>query len=218
MKKQVLSLALCLALTSTVALASTTASVAPKAPVKTTAAKSVVKKTATPVACPVATQEATLTPEQAMKKKFEEKMAKDREDLYCKLGFTPEQKAKAEVLDQQNRVTALPLIAKYRAERAKLKDLEAKKCCPLEIAKQKKEVKAAMKALKVNREESRKAFEAILNKDQLAKFEALRAERKAKYKKSGGHHKHHPKFENGERGEKGEMAPPPPSKCPVEKK
>lgn len=157
MKKQILTLTLCLALTATSALAATTAPAA-KAPAKAApcACTKPVAKAAVKVVKPAATEvkapEVVLTPEQLAKKNTEEKLAKDRECLLAKLGVKAEQKAKAE-----------PLLAKVQAEKAKLRELKAKKACPILICKQKCEVKKA-----------KKAFEATLNKDQLTKLKSLK--------------------------------------------
>lgn len=157
MKKQILTLTLCLALTATSALAAGTTTVAKKAAVKTTTtcAKACVKtvKPAAPVV--VQAPEVVLTPEQLAKKNAEEKLAKDRECLMSKLGLTAEQKTKSE-----------PLIAKVHEERAKLCELKAKKACPCKILKQKNEVLKAQKA-----------FRATLNKDQLAKLKEIKKEK-----------------------------------------
>lgn len=191
MKKQILALTMCLALTATSALANCTAECAKKAPAKACACA--VK----PVACQKAASETTLTPEQMAKKKFEEKFAKDRQDLYCQLGLSAEQKTKAEALDQKNMVEAQPLFAKIREEKAKLKELKCKNACPGEICKQKMAVKSAKKALKAHMKASKQAFDSLLTKDQLAKLNTIREQRKkdmAKHKcdcKCKCHHHHH---------------------------
>lgn len=141
----------------------------------------------TPSAKSCTPENGCLTSEQA-KKKFEEKMTKNREDLYCKLGLTPEQKAKAEALDATNREAAKPLMCKLRQEKAKLHELQQKKACLCEIYRQKQQVQLAKKALKDHFAASRKCFEAILTEEQLAKFKTIRAERKAGFQK---HHRHH---------------------------
>lgn len=189
MKKQILTLSLCLALTATSALASGTKTCAKKAPAKAPVAKTVQTQP----------QEAVLTPEQAAKKHFEEKMAKEREDLYCKLGLTKDQKDKAADLNAQSRESAKPLFETFHTEKVKLHELKNKKACPIEIAKQKEKVHAARKALKAHFTEERKSFEALLTKDQLAKFKALKEERKQEFKKNKKgcdckckcHHHHH---------------------------
>lgn len=171
MKKQILTLTVCLAFTASTAFA--------VCPVKSTTAPKTSKNC--PCAVP-APGEQSLTKEQ-MKQKFEEKMTKRREAFYNELGLTKEQRAKAIEMDNKNRAEAKPLMEKMQQEKAKLNDLTSKNACPAEILKQKKELKTARKALREHFKTSRKNFEAILTKEQLAKLETMKAERKAKMKK-----------------------------------
>lgn len=182
MRKQFMTLALCLALTATSAMA-TTCTKAKATPKKApmAAVKPVANKVETP----------TLTPEQAARQKFEARMIQDREDLYCKLGLSAEQKAKAEDLHNTSRAKAEPLMAKLHEEKAKLRDLKEKKACPVKIAEQKAKVHEAKAALNENRKAFMKDFDAILDKDQLAKFKALKEEKKAEFKKCKCHHHNH---------------------------
>ena len=207
MKKQILTLTMCLALTATSALAAQTAPAA-KAPVKAPVAaaapattvkapvaavkkapakkavatkkckkcakkavKNPVKKVANKQAVP---EQVTLTPEQIAKQQFEAKMAQERDTFYNKLGLSAEQKTKAEALDKANRESAAPLFDAVRAEKAKLHQMKAQKACFFAICKQEKAVKAAKKALRAHMDASKKQFEALLTKDQLAKFEAMK--------------------------------------------
>lgn len=169
MKKQILTLTVCLTLAASSAFAS--------CPVKQI--EPAIKDCPCIVDKSVATK---LTPEQ-MKQKFEERMAKHREALYCKLGLTPEQKTKAQELDKKNRAEAKPLMEKVHQERIKLRELKEKKACPVEIYKQKEQVRAAKKALHKHFADSEKCFESILTKEQLTKFKTIRAEDRAKMKK-----------------------------------
>lgn len=184
MKKQILTLTMCLALTVTSAFASTPAT--KTAPAKKPVA---VAKTVVPVAAKQATCVTTapaapaLTAAEEAKKKFEEKMAKDRESFYTALCLTPEQKVKADALDLKTRAAIEPLMAKAHEEKAKLRDLKAKKACPCKILEQKHQVKLARKAVRDYFKVADKEFQAILTKDQLAKLETLRQERKAEMKK-----------------------------------
>lgn len=174
MKKQILTLAMCLALTSTAALANGTTAVAKKTPAK--APQKVVKTI--PVAQVKPTAE-VMTPEQQAKKRFEEKMKTEREHFYSTLSLTEEQKAKAEAMDKKHREEARPLFEKMKAEKTKLRELKAKKACPCEIAKQKHEVKVARKALKSHFEASRKEFETLLTPAQMTKLKEMETQRKA---------------------------------------
>lgn len=176
MKKQILALSVCLALSSTIACAAT---VPAKVPVKVEpciakqAVKTaeVVKPEVKLVVCP------------------EKRIAKERAELYKALGLTSEQKAKAEALDKTERVNGEPLVAKIKAEKTKLKELKDKKACPIKILEQKQAVRAAKKAFKAHLAESRKAFEALLNEEQLVKLKALKADKKELHKKCP-HKKH----------------------------
>ncbi len=178
MKKQILTLTMCLALTATSALANATA----KATVKATApqaAKTVAPKT--PCGCPC---EATAPTKEQFKQKFEERMAKRREALYTKLGLSPDQKTKAVELDKKNRAEARPLMEKLHEEKAKLNNMQSQKCCPVKLIEQKQKIKTARKALRKHFITSEKSFEALLTNEQLAKFKAIKEERKAKFKKN----------------------------------
>lgn len=177
MRKQVLTLTICLAMTASVAMAASTA----PATMTTT-----MKPAAPSVSgCPcseAAPSVAPMTKEQ-FRKKMEERMAKHREALYCKLGLTPEQKAKAIEMDKKNKTEAKTLFDNIQGERTKLTDLESKQASSVAILEQKQKLRAAKKALHKHFVASEKSFEAILTKDQLAKFNAMKKERKAEFKK-----------------------------------
>lgn len=181
MKKQVLTLTICLVMTASSTLAASTVSTTKQvAPV--------------PAGCPCKLGQPCdekMTKEQ-FKQKMEEKMAKRREALYCKLGLTPEQKAKAVSMDTKNRTEAKALIDKIQEEKAKLIDLKSKNACPVKVLEQKQKLKSAHKALRKHFAASEKNFETILTKDQLAKFNVIKEERKANFKKhckGKGHYK-----------------------------
>lgn len=178
MKKQILTLTLCLALTASSAFASSTAKVTTQA--KPQQAKAVAPQAEKPCACPCETS--AMTKEQ-FKQKFEERMTKRREALYEKLGLSQDQKAKALDLDKKNREEAKPLMEKLHEEKTKLNDMKSQKCCPVKLMEQKQKVKEAKKALRKHFMASEKNFEALLTGEQLTKFKAIKEERKAKFKK-----------------------------------
>lgn len=192
MKKQILTLAVCLALTATTTLAATTApAVNKKTPAKApqqVAAKSAVKPVATVKPAPVQEQ---VSPEVQARIRFEAKMNQERELMHNALNLTPEQRTKAKALDQKTREEIKPLFEKVRAEKMKLKELETKKACPIEISKQKHEVRLAKKAIKKHFEASRKKFESILTPDQIAKLKVMREEKRAERAKFMKEHKMH---------------------------
>lgn len=206
MKKQILTLTMCLALTTTAALAEVTKTM-PQKPVPQAKVS-----TAIPVKPDVKTLPTTnlgaqpeqpkrITSEEA-KKYFEEKQAKQRDHMYNDLGFTPEQKAKAEALDIKAKKEVAPLMSKLKLESKKLKELKTKKASTFKIWQQENTVKSAKKALKKHFEASRKAFEEILTPEQKTKFEA----RKKEMDKFRKNHKH-----GGAKGHNApeNMGPPP---------
>lgn len=178
MKKQILTLTLCLALTATSTLAASTATVTMKATQQT--AKTVAPQAEKPCGCPC--EASALTKEQ-FKQKFEERIAKRKEALYAKLGLSSEQKSKALELDKKNRAEAKPLMEKLHEEKTKLNDMQSQKCCPVKLLEQKQKVKEAKKALRNHFKASEKSFEALLTSEQLTKFKAIKEERKANFKK-----------------------------------
>ena len=181
MKKQILTLTMCLALTASSAFANSTV----KSTVKATspqAVNTVVQKAEeAPCGCPC---EATAPTKEQFKQKFEERMTKRREALYAKLGLSQDQKAKAVELDKKNRAEARPLMEKLHEEKAKLNDMQSKKCCPVKLMEQKQKVKNARKDLRKHFITSEKNFEALLTSEQLTKFKVIKEERKAKFKKN----------------------------------
>lgn len=189
MKKQILTLTMCLALTATAALADVTKQATPATVSTTAAGKLQAKPTSPKNLVKQAEQPKVITREEA-KKRFEERRNQQREQMYCKLGLTAEQKVKAEALDVKSKAAAEPIIIKLQAEGRKLKDLKAKKASKLEIFKQERAFKATKNELKNSFEASKKSFEAILTKEQKDKFKAMGEERKKemqKMKKKGCH-------------------------------
>lgn len=192
--KRILTFAVCMAMSAPLALANTTATSTMKLTTQQSA-KEVAPKAGAAVPCPCQSNasETQLSKEQ-LRQKFEEKMTKRRDALYCKLGLTPEQKAKAVELDTKNRTEAKPFFDKIQEERTKLMELKAKNACPVELIEQKQKLRAAKKELRKHFMASEKNFEALLTKEQLTKLQAIRAENKAKFKKhckckGHGHHK-----------------------------
>lgn len=188
MKKRILTLTICMILTASSAFANSNTT-APAMKLTTQQADK-----ATPN-CQCNASGNTLPTQEQMRQNFEEKMTKHREALYSKLCLTSEQKAKAIELDKKARTEAKPLIDKVQEERTKLNDLKTKNACPVAILEQKQKLKDARKALRKHFKDSEKSFEAILTKEQLVKFKAIKEERKAKFKKHCKCHKHPQKLE-----------------------
>lgn len=203
MKKQILTLTMCLALTVTSALASVPATKTAPAKKPVAVAKKVVPVAEKKASCEAAAPATpALTPAEEARKKFEARMAKEREEFYSALNLNAEQRTKAEALDLKNRTEVEPLIVKVHEEKAKLRELKAKKACPCEILKQKHELKAARHEVKEHFVAADKEFRAILTQDQVTKLDNLVKARKAEMKKHHPcdcpfcrHHRHHCKHE-----------------------
>lgn len=209
MKKQIFTITMCLALTSTTALAESTKTVL-KTPVKPAITKTAPLKTAVkvpaPTATPVAKSEApktapaakttvtkpetpkTMTKEEA-KKYFEEKRAKDRENLYNVLGLSKEQKAKAEILDKKTIEGAETVFKKAKKEHRKLNELKEKHASLFSIWRQEFVAKSSKNELKKYFEKSKKDFETILNPEQKTKFKKLEKERHEQFEAFKKRHK-----------------------------
>lgn len=207
MKKQMMTLAICLALTTTVVLASDSSDISTQALIKNAQANEAI----VPIANQTPASDVASMPKQSVKTKFKEKWAEDKEELYCKLGLTPEQKAKAKALDEKKKMDAEPLLAKFHEEKAKLHQLKATKASSEKINQQKMKVKDAERTIKAHMEASRKKFEAILDQCQLTKYQEIRKERKEQWQKYGYHH-HHCGCGCAKEG------PTTPEKCPCESK
>lgn len=210
MKKQILMLTMCLALTATSTLAAATNKVVQKTKPATIAKPSAeVKSTANLNSSTNVGAPKSISKEEA-KKHFEEKMLKHREHMYSELGLSAEQKLKAEALDLKSKTEIEPLITKAQAEAKKLRELKCKKASVFEIWKQENAFKAAKKDVKKHMIASRKSFEAILTDEQKVKFNSIRAEKKKeidKFKKS--HKPHGPKCKCPECQKHEHMGPPP---------
>lgn len=208
MKKQILTLTMCLALTATAALAAGTTAVQNAAPQ--------VKTSAPTVALPQAKPSNTVMSREDAKKLFEARMAKERGHMYDSLGLSAEQKTKAEALDAKTRKEIRPLMKKVRVENEKLDKLAAKKMSSFELWKQQIVVKQAKKDVKKYLDHSKKEFESILTKEQNEKFKILDAERKSKMEKFRKEHgPGGPKMGPKPQGQGPEfMGPPPEGKGP----
>jgi len=160
---------MCLAMTASAALAQVATTVPAAVPCKTKLEKPCEQK---------------MRPHtEADKKQFEAKMNKERELFHNALNLTPEQKKKADELHKKAMNESEPLFKKVQEERTKFVELTAKNAPKEEILKQEITVKTAKKAVKNHFKASRKQFEAILTKEQLAKLKILKEQRKTEMKK-----------------------------------
>lgn len=114
MKKRILTLAMCLAISATSVLAAA----------NTKEVKSTAKKVPAKVEKQVESKK--LKSKDDARKNFEAKMAERREAFYQELGLSAEQKAKSEVLDAKTRDDMEALHKKFRAEKQKIAE-ESKK-------------------------------------------------------------------------------------------
>lgn len=124
------------------------------------------------------------------RKRFEDKKARERELMYTTLGLTAEQKNKAESIDAKTRSEAGKYLRRIQIEARKLKDLKNKKAAWLEIHRQKGALKSAKKDADKYFASSRKAFESILTKEQLAKFKVIDKAKKQEFNDLKKQHKH----------------------------
>lgn len=186
MKKQVLTLTMCLALTATTALAAGT-QVVSKAQVKEPAKVQVQPSAQNALK---STEQTQITTREDIKRKFDEKRNKERELMYTALSLTAEQKAKAEALDEQAKAEAGKLLRKVRTEAKKLRDLKTKHASIFAIYKQKFILRSAKIDAKNYLEKSRRDFEAILTPEQKVKFKAIKEARREEFQKFKKEHKH----------------------------
>lgn len=198
MKKQILLLTICFALTATSALADNTTLINNAAPqanttknsAKTIPASETLKKVAPNSLKPTPAQ-SKLQSKEEVKQSIEVRKAKERALLYEALQLTDEQKAKAEALDAKTKVEVTLLIKDVRKEAIKLRELSSKKASFIAIHKQKMKLKIAKNKTEKCIKEARKSFENILTKEQRAKFKTLQeAKRKDMEQKFSKNHKH----------------------------
>ena len=210
MKKQVLTVALALALTTSSAFASSCTKQIPKTPAKA------VKNAQTTPCCA----------KESAKQKFEDKFKKDKADFDAKLGLTKDQKAKIDALDEKTKLGLDGLFAKFYTEKAKLFELKSQQACPLKIEEQQVKLKEAKKAIKNYMEQSKKEFESILTDCQLKKLQAMKEEKKKEFAQKCGckgkcHFHHHGPFDDdiAPFGPDSDDAQPvaPAAKCPCKK-
>lgn len=102
-----------------------------------------------------------------------DKRNRDREFLYTALNLSEGQREKALVLDAKTRKDMASLMTAVKSEVKKLKALETNKASRFAIYKQKLALKSAKHELDNYIESSKKSFEAILTKEQRAKYKVI---------------------------------------------
>ncbi len=165
MKKQLLVLGLCLAVSTSAALACGNAAFD--------------KQYASPSkkACFSSSKEARMR---------EAKMNKERELLYNALNLTEAQKVQARAMSDDRKATAEPLFNNLMTQKKELKALKDQKASKSDIRKQKREVRKAKRAVKKEMRAAKKEFKSILTKEQKAKFKLIMKEKKAAMKATKG--------------------------------
>lgn len=176
MKKQILTLTMCLALTSTVALASGVNTVGQKMVIQPAVSTPATLNVAKPAATSTLgrpTKQLTITSMDEIKKHFEDRRIKERETLYNNLNLSEEQKVKAKDLDATTKAERAKYRKKIQIEARKLRNLKDKHASFFAVHKQKVALKKANKEFDNYRKSSNKSFEAILTKEQQAKFKTI---------------------------------------------
>lgn len=187
MKKQILALALCVALTTSAALAQGTMhkKYSSKTAVQSVpGTANVLKSQLAPQAPGLGNQQQPkgITQEDA-RKRFEERQNQERQRLYSDLGLSEDQKTKAEALHKKTISDVEPLIKKSHAEFKKLRELKRQKASIFAIWKQEHKVKSSRDAVIKHFDKSKKDFETILTPEQKKKFEEIDARKKEEMKK-----------------------------------
>lgn len=203
MKKHVITLAVCLALSATSAIAIQAKAVEQKPLIP---AVSVVNTAAKGTILPVKQEGPKFMSKEEAKKFFEEKREKDRRQMYSDLKLTEEQIKKAEALDIKTKDGAREVIKKVHNEAKKLRELKSKKASVFVIYRQKFALYSAKQKADKYFDTSRKEFEAILTKEQKEKYKIIHEAKKKEMEKFKKQHK-------GGYKKPGFMLPP-----PVEKK
>lgn len=178
MKKQILTLTMCLALTSTAAFASVPNSTGQKMVPQSVVSTPTTLNPAKPAVTQVISKPGkplTITSMDELKKHFEDKRAQERERLYNDLNLSAEQKITAKDLDATAKVEFAKYRKKVQVEARKLRDLKAKHASFFEMRNQKYALKKAKADAKKYFDSSNKSFEAILTKEQKAKYKVIQA-------------------------------------------
>lgn len=183
MRKQIFTVAMCLALTTIPAFANGAKTTLPN--------KSVVQvKSIQPqITASKMEQPKTFMTKDDAKKYFEAKRAKERELMYAALNLSAEQKAKAEALDAKTKTEAAKYIKAVRVEAKKLRELKTKKASIFAIYKQKWALYSAKSNADKFFRSSRKEFEAILTNEQKAKFKLIDDAKRKEMEKFRKEHK-----------------------------
>lgn len=208
MNKKLLAISMCLALSTTVALA---ANMDTKCPQKNqNIAKSMPK--APEKVCKKGDFH-QMTKEQR-KSEFEKFRKQQRTDLYKELGLSSEQIAKANAIEAKYDVKRENSLKKLHKAGSKYRYLKDQQACEWKLKMQKKSVEKAKEEVRTQFKASRDEFEAILTPEQKTKLKNIEDKRKQEFKKHMKNKKMHkgkmldarPNFEK--------MGPPPKDMMP----
>ena len=94
-------------------------------------------------------------------------------ELYTKLGLSQEQRVKARTVDEKFFDEIAPLKVCCKQEKAKLKDMECKKCSWKEKREQKQKIKDLKSEIKDKKKQHRECFEKLLNQCQKDTYKEL---------------------------------------------
>lgn len=112
------------------------------------------------------------------------KFCEKRVCLYDKLNLNQEQRVKAKCIDDKWFDEIAPLKMCCKQEKAKLKEMECKKCKWSEIREQKNKIKDLKSEIKDKKKQHKECFMAILNKCQQDKYKELMKDKCKKHKES----------------------------------
>lgn len=99
--------------------------------------------------------------------------AREREYLYTAIGLSAEQRLKAETLDSDIKVGIVNHIKQVKIETKKLRMLKAQKASKIKIWMQKRALASAKKSMDKYMANSSKAFDNLLTKEQKVRFDMI---------------------------------------------
>ena len=94
-------------------------------------------------------------------------------EIYTKLGLSQEQRVKARTVDEKFFDEIAPLKVCCKQEKAKLKEMECKKCSWKDKREQKQKIKDLKSEIKDKKKQHRECFEKLLNQCQKDTYKKL---------------------------------------------
>lgn len=102
-------------------------------------------------------------------------------DIYSKLGLSQEQRVKAKCVDEKWFDEIAPLKMCCKQEKAKLKEMECKKCSRKDIRAQKEKIKDLKAEIKDKKKQHKECFTALLSQCQKDQYKTLSKEKCKKH-------------------------------------